>query len=27
MLERLIEVNFHISARIYRDTLKAIEKL
>jgi len=27
MLERLIEVNFYISARIYRDALKAIEKL
>jgi len=27
MLERLIEINFYISANIYRDTLKAIEKL
>jgi len=27
MLERLIEVDFYISADIYRDTLKTIEKL
>ena len=27
MLERLIEINFYIGANIYRDTLKAIEKL
>ena len=27
MLAKLIEVNFHISAKIYRDALKAIEKL
>lgn len=27
MLAKLIEVNFYISAEIYRDTLKAIEKL
>ena len=27
MLANLIEVNFYISAKIYRDTLKAIEKL
>jgi len=27
MLDTLIEANFYISAKIYRDTLKAIEKL
>lgn len=27
ILENLIEVNFYISAKIYRDSLKAIEKL
>ena len=27
MLGRLIEANFYISARIYRDALKAIERL